>query len=374
MKRIHHLTSALVLLLLLPACGNNTRTADSESATGPQSSAPESSASAPAADAVGTVANIRTQVYVGALDNLVLIDGETDLGNNDYVKVADGGKARLEFPGPISLLLYNESEMDNLQLEFDSNSNPRIASRLIRGGFSGYVEPGNQLTIDLAFGVQVNVLGTHFFVMFDEENGYLTIGKFDGTMSVSAPGQPTIYLDDLEMIDIDSAGVLTHHAQLPFTIAQFDTAADSCVSPIHGLNILRRHNNIAQPGGTEVEVGLSLPCDPLPSSVILPNTGGCLEPMASVKARTVQLREGPDLRFISMGEYRTNDEFKILGRYQGWYNVEFAGGKKGWLYIDWINMPPDVDINKICVIPYRDLPPTPKRDPICRPSTYVQCP
>src|SRR6266508_118379 len=82
------------------------------------------------AQVIGKVSNIKTQVHAGAHDDLKLIEGEAELGNDDFVSVTDGGKARMEFPGPINLLLFNQSEMDGIKLEYDANSNPLIRNRL----------------------------------------------------------------------------------------------------------------------------------------------------------------------------------------------------------------------------------------------------
>jgi hypothetical protein len=370
----------IVLLLQILACGNgyviprsdNTETAPGTTTGNTASPTAVNTASSPT---IGTVSNIRTQVYAGAPDNLKLIKGESKLGNEDFVTVADGGKARLIFPGPISLLLYNQSEMDGIKMEFENNSNPRIVNRLIRGGFSGYVEPGNHLTINLAFGIQVNVLGTNFFVLYDDKNGFVTIGKFDGSLSVSIPGQDTFPLGDSELIDVNSKGELTRYSSLPFTPAQFDIAADACVTPTQGFNRLRRDNKIPQPGESAFQKNINLPCGPLPPLTPTPEAKTCDTPSAFVKALTVQLREGPDLRFLPTGEYKQFDELSILGRYQGWYQVKFPDGNQGWLYTDWINIPPGVDAEKICETPYQGEPPAPQREddpvlPACSTAPY----
>jgi len=238
----------LAMLVQLTGCGGSLGTATS--GTSPNNDT----------DVIGTVSNLKTRVHAGAPDDLKLVDGQTELGNNDFVSVTDGGKARLEFPGPVSLLLFNQSEMDGIKLEYDPNSNPRIVNRLIRGGFSGYVEPGNLLTVDLAFGVKVNVLGTRFFIIYDEENGYIIIGKFDGTLTVSVPGQAIVNLADSELVDITSDGVIKRHSSFAFTPTQFEILADQCSSSIQGVNILRRDNGLPLPGQATADNNETLPC------------------------------------------------------------------------------------------------------------------
>ena len=220
--------------------------------------------------AIGTVANIKTQVHAGARDNLELVEGKAELGNNDFVGVTDGGKARLEFPGPINLLLFNDSAIDRITLESDQNSNRRIVNRLIRGGFLGYVEPGHQLTVDLATGVKVNVLGTNFFIIYDEDTGLITIGKFDGTLTVSVPGQPALELADSELVDITSDGTVRHFSPFVFTPPQFEQMADRCSSPIQAVNILRRDNDVPLPGEATADKNKKLPCGSLSQTLATP--------------------------------------------------------------------------------------------------------
>jgi hypothetical protein len=211
-------------------------------------------------DFIGTVSNMRTQVHAGARDDLKLIEGKVQLESGDFVSVTDGGKARLEFPGPIRLLLFNMTEVDRVTLETDENSNPRIVKRLIRGGYLGYVEPGKYLTVDLPHKVKVNVLGTNFFIIYDEDNDLITIGKFDGTLNVSVPGQRIVELEDSELVDITSDGTTRHYSPLSFTPSQFEEMADSCSSPIQGINILRRDNELPLPGEAAADKNKELPC------------------------------------------------------------------------------------------------------------------
>lgn len=331
------------------------------------------SATAPAAEntedtsIIGTVQNIRTQVYAGESNNLKLINGETDLGNNEFVKVEDGGKARLSFPGPINLLLYNQSEVDDIRLEFDDNSNPRIVNRLIRGGFSGYVEPGHQLTINLSFGIQVNVLGTNFFIIFDDVSGFITIGKYDGTLSVTIPGQDPLFLENAELIDVSPQSTSSRRLSFPFSTAQFDATVDGCMSPVDGFSILRRDNQLPQAGQTTTQPNLVIACEPRLSVTNTPEISSCMMPTGFVKTKSAILREGPDLRFYAVGRFNQNDKFTVLGRFKDWYKVEFPSGEKGWLYISWVSIFPDVDPAQICELQFQGVPP-------CVSGKYFQCP
>jgi hypothetical protein len=79
---------------------------------------------------------------------------------------------------------------------------------------------------------------------------------------------------------------------------------------------------------------------------------------AKVKTRNVRLREGPDLRFPSVGDLSVGTICTISGRYgDGWFQVlVLVTGKRGWLFIAWLEMPPVYDINTIPIIPKSALP------------------
>jgi hypothetical protein len=222
-------------------------------------------------NSIGTVSNILTRVQAGISSNLRDVNGRKELQNNEGVKVTNGGKALLEFPGPINLIVYNESDLQGVNATVQPDSNPRIANRLVRGGMSGYVSPGEQLTIDLAFGRSVTVLGTNFFIVYDEKNDYTTVGKFDGTLIVSIPGKSDVYLDS-EMVDIAPNGNTVYYTPIPFTIDQFEQASTNANSSLDGMNLLRRNNNIPIQGPTAIPPTLT----PLPepqASIWL--SGGC---------------------------------------------------------------------------------------------------
>jgi len=195
--------------------------------------------------AIGTVWSLRNLVQAGPSSYLEEVENRRDLQNNDAIKVTGNGKARLEFPGPLKLLLYKDSEVQGITTGFGPGSNPRIISRLVRGGMSGYVAPGQTLTLDLAFGVEVNVLGTSFFVIHNEETGVTTIGKFDGTLAFIVPGQNEILLDS-EIVDIAADGTTTYFHPIPFTLEEFEAEADN--SAIDGMNRLREIHQIPFPG------------------------------------------------------------------------------------------------------------------------------
>ncbi len=243
------LAALIILVIVQVACGAEPATVEPPG-PGVHTPVPVATTQKPpaAAPTIGAISNLLTRVRAGASSALRDIEGREELQNGDGVQVTEGGKARLEFPGPISVLVYNESEVEGVRAEVESSSNPRIAHRLIRGGLSGHVTPGSQLTIDLTFGRRVTVLGTDFFVVFNEDNGYTTVGKFNGTLILSIPGQGDVKLDS-EMVDITPNGHTTYYTPIPFNVDQFEQAATNN-SAVDGLNDLRRDFKLPPQGAT----------------------------------------------------------------------------------------------------------------------------
>jgi len=96
------------------------------------------------------------------------------------------------------------------------------------------------------------------------------------------------------------------------------------------------------------------------------------------------MRDGPDIRFESLAQYKKGDQVAVLGRYRDWFQAQASDGKKGWLYKDWLTIPSNIDTSTICSIPVEELPPTPKTSQNdqktpqsgeeCVPTYYVSCP
>jgi WD40 repeat protein len=199
---------------------------------------------------IGNITSQEVQVWLNRGSDSFDVDKDTtrDLQNQDGVKVENGGKGELEFPGPVILLVYNSSELEALTAaEVDPGaSNKLIAGKLIRGGMLGYVEPGSELTIRLPGGVEVKVLGTNFFIVHDEENGLNYVGNFDGTVIVSTPASGKSYLPANEMGTIDTGGNVAF-SPVSFSSQEFDRSASENELPIDALEQLQDQSKIPLP-------------------------------------------------------------------------------------------------------------------------------
>jgi len=209
----------------------------------------------PAEEPVGSITKDRSLVKAGPDNAMKTVSDSRDLYNDDSVNVTDGGKAFLTFPGGIEFILFNETEIDGVNVEISGSTPPRVAWKLQRGGLSGeVVEEGSELEINVVSGTTITVVGTEFFVVFDEETGYLTIGKIEGELFFQVPGADPIWLGDEELVDITPEGS-TQYYPILFDLDTFNQAADASSTPLEGLNNLRLDTGIPLPIETEIPSG-----------------------------------------------------------------------------------------------------------------------
>jgi len=89
----------------------------------------------------------------------------------------------------------------------------------------------------------------------------------------------------------------------------------------------------------EVEVVLPVDADPFSVVVdpVVPTTGATVN--CTVKAKKVDLRKGPDLRFPFAGHHIAGEPCVISARFYDWFYVTFpSNNSKGWLYLEWLNV------------------------------------
>lgn len=99
-------------------------------------------------------------------------------------------------------------------------------------------------------------------------------------------------------------------------------------------SVLPADTDTPQPTGT------SLPTfTPLPTST----------PRAQLKIKStiVQPRQGPDLRFAPGQSYPRGTEIYPIYQYHGWLYVTFPDGGKGWVALEWVELPPGYSLDSI---------------------------
>jgi WD40 repeat protein len=188
----------------------------------------------PQADSVGTINLVASQVETGPLENLQFLEGLQDFHNGDAVRVTGGGKGELALDDGTQLLLFNDTQLDRVEVNVSPNET-RI--RLVDQGLDGYVPPGEPFIAEMPNGAVITILGTNFIILYDADTQVATAGNFDGTVLYALPNGTEEELPPGRIVNIPAqgAGVLT---ELPFTPQDFEAAVDSSGTPTAGLAAL----------------------------------------------------------------------------------------------------------------------------------------
>ncbi len=199
---------------------------------------------------IGTIALVRTRVEAGRSGQVKDVESSRDFYDNESVRVRDNGKGRISFNDGSEITLYNNTSAEQVVAQF---SPPEVKLLLTEQGFKGYVPKGSKFIVDMPNGAQVTILGTQFFIVFNESTQYTTVGNFDGTVRFRPPGGSEQGLPPATMADIAPDGRVDFY-ELPYDPETFDRTADSAGSPFDGLRELRNEFQQPQPGeGTPVE-------------------------------------------------------------------------------------------------------------------------
>jgi WD40 repeat protein len=194
----------------------------------------------PQAESAGTINLVLAQVQSGPPDNLQLLEGIKDFYNGEAVRVTGGGKGILNLSDGTKMTLFNGTEAS----DFTVTTAPRASDLFLqREGFFGEVPEGSDATVRLPNGARLLILGTQFFVLYDEETQVATAGNFDGMVLYTLPNGTEEELSPGRMVNIPAqgAGVLM---ELPFTPEQFEVAVDNAGTPTVGLAVLIREYQI----------------------------------------------------------------------------------------------------------------------------------
>lgn len=223
MRKTRFASIVLALVLAGWACGRSSPT-------------PNTLPTAPPTDAaIGTVTRIETILRQGPdEDSLSPISGTNSLNDGDFLQVTDGGKGVLDFGDAIRITIFNDTNLGNIRTEAEPGASLKIRLLLQKGGFLGTVDPSEGVaSIDTPNNGQINVVGTTFFVLFDETTGATIVGNFDGIVDVASGGvqvglTPGFYLEF-------AGGPPGPEIPIPFTPRDFENQADSLDSPIAGF-------------------------------------------------------------------------------------------------------------------------------------------
>ena len=185
-------------------------------------------------DSVGTINLVNSQVQTGPPDNLQFLEGQQDFHNGDGVRVTAGGKGKLTLDDGSFLTLFNETEVSGVNV---ITSPPETDLFLQNEGFLGHVPPGENFKVNMPNGAQVEIFGTYFFALYNDETQVAAAGNFDGLVSYTPPGGTEQELPRSTMVNIPAEGEVVL-MELPFTHEQFESSVDSAGTPTAGLSTL----------------------------------------------------------------------------------------------------------------------------------------
>jgi hypothetical protein len=203
------LASVILVLLIsqICCCGGSNGSYTPVNNNGDENPPPENPTDEPAESDIGSITRIRSYVWSGPENALSEVLSPCRLHNNESVRVTDGGKARLNFHNQVNLTLYNNTEMGGIYGELDPNTPNFVRMKLFRGGLLGEVtSKGSSTEISVGFGTTIHVVGTTFFVVYDEAGNYVSVGNFDGEVYVRPNGGDEIFLPQDTMMNIAPNG------------------------------------------------------------------------------------------------------------------------------------------------------------------------
>lgn len=141
----------------------------------------------PTPEPIGMVNLEEDQVEHGAsIDSLVQIFDTVALFTNDAIRITDGGEALLDFGDKMQMRLFNDTELEIVSAEIGQDVPLGVRFFLYRGGFTGQLtEKGNEAIYETPGGVEITILGTTYFVIYDEEREETTVGNFEGSVAIT---------------------------------------------------------------------------------------------------------------------------------------------------------------------------------------------
>jgi hypothetical protein len=148
-------------------------------------------------DPLGSLSPARNIVEHGAdEDALTRILETAPFFEQDLIRVTEGGEALLDFGDQMLMRLFNDTELQVVSAEIVEDVPLGVQIFLFLGGFTGQLtEEGGRAVYETPGGVEITVLGTDYFVVYDPETELTTAGNFDGTVEVTSAGS-SLSLED----------------------------------------------------------------------------------------------------------------------------------------------------------------------------------
>jgi hypothetical protein len=151
--------------------------------------------------------------------------------------VFDKGKANLDFGAGLVFTLYNDTTSGGTSVSMDGTSR-QAAISLSQGGLKGHNPEGTETRVSVADQVNIIILGTSYFITYDEVEDKVWVYNFDGTVQYQLPNGETQPLAPKSLVEITGGQVTRVYSEMSFSVDDFDVYATEKDSPILGVEAL----------------------------------------------------------------------------------------------------------------------------------------
>ena len=210
---------------------------------------------------IGQIEKIKGAVQVGPEAALANVEPRLPIYSNDMVHVFDKGKASLDFGYGLTFTLYNDTVGGGTNVSTVGTSR-QAALKLSQGGLKGHNPAGDKTTVALPNNVNVVILGTYYFITYDQVEDKVWVFNFDGTVEYQLPGGETQSLPPRTVVEITHGEVTYLYKEMSFSVDDFDASATRNDSPILGVKeILDGAPKIPVTGETSTPTATQTPTD-----------------------------------------------------------------------------------------------------------------
>lgn len=194
-----------------------------------------SSGDSGAAQAIGKISLVTNVVE----HNKNQVTGSEFFYNHDFIGLLNGGEGRLDFLGGLSLNLFNDTLVGDIQSETGSGSSILARMRLEFGGFTGSLTAsGMSVPFATPNGATITVYGTDFFIVYDASTSTTVVGNFGGRIEVQVGNGPAQPVPGGTFRQVFPGGEITPEQQLTFSRPEFEERSRQSGSPVAALHEL----------------------------------------------------------------------------------------------------------------------------------------
>src|SRR5215212_5139998 len=173
---------------------------------------------------IGQVEKLQGGVQSGPEASLTNVDPKRFMYNNDAIHVFDNGKANVDFGYGLTFTLYNDTIGGGTSVGTDGTSLQAVL-KLSEGGLRGHNPVGSLTRVVIPNGVNILILGTHYFITYDPAEDVVWVYNFDGNVQYALPNGSYQTLPAQTLLEISHAQVVQLYSDIGFSTDDFDALA-----------------------------------------------------------------------------------------------------------------------------------------------------